>query len=271
MQAVRKLFTAGKALVAAIAICATAGSAKADLYLDVIDQFNQTSKSYALDIGSGANGSKTSSTSSDFNGFSVNYTVSSSQVGNRAVLSLDATVNATQLSSIRFVLRSNVGQSSSPVSNPTDGLYSPVAANGGAVFLFSTLTASGLASGDRITTYAGYTAYDGSTPGGIYTTPGAGMSPADQNYRAQYSASLNSNGSKTSNLFAFTQQAGTTSFDLSSISTDLQTAGTVSFRAQAIAVPETSGVVTALAGLPCLGMLVGFARRRALAGAAQTV
>lgn len=265
MNAVRKLFRPWKVLIAAVAICVSAAPARADLYLQVIDQSTGIDNQYHI---SGTGGSGTTGT--DFTGFTVNYVVSSDTTSG-ASLKLNATVDATAAKSLKFVLLSSSGTGSTPTANPTTGYFTtPLANDGQQLGLYSTVktSATDWVSGSSINTYAGYTAYDGSTAGGIYSTP------TDNAYKSGYSASLSSaNGSATSNVYLFNQTNGTTSFDLRSISTELQVgAGKVGFEAQAIAVPEPTGVLAALAGLPCLGLLVGFARRRrALATAASAV
>jgi len=261
MNAVRKLFTPWKALIAAVAICVSAAPARADLYLQVIDTTNDVSNQYHI---SGTGGSGT--TSSDFAGFSVDYVVSSATT-NGASLKLNATVNATEATNIKFVLLSSSGTGAAPTANATTGFFTtPLAGDGQQLGLYSTVktSATDWVSGSKISSYAGYTAYNGSTAGGIYSTP------TNNAYKNTYTVTDSTAGSsKTSSVYQFNQANGTTSFDLSSISTDLQVgAGKVGFEAQAIAVPEPTGVLAALAGLPCLGLLVGFARRRTALGTA---
>jgi hypothetical protein len=266
MNSVRKFFSPWKALIAAVAFCATTSAAKADLYLQITDVTGQAGPAI-VDLGASGGTGTTSAFSSE--GFTIKYTASESY-GNNASLTLSASVINTGMTSgnstvysagafkFQLVSSTTTGAVSSLPTSATSGFFSPaLVGSGQQIGLYSTLSTTDFVSGSKVTANSSYTGYNGSTAGGIQSiTPGG-----------SYSTSLNSgNSSSTGGIYKFNQAAGTTSFDLSSVSVDVQSgggsAGTVSFKASAIAMPEPSGIAAALAGLPCLGLLVGYARRR---------
>lgn len=265
MYSVRKLFSPWKALIAAVAFCATTSAAKADLYLQITDVTGQVGP-VIVDLGASGGSGTTTAFSSE--GFTIKYTATESY-GNSANLTLSASTintgvtsgNSTSYSAGAFkfqlVSSTTTGAVSSLPTNATSGFFSPaLTGSGQQVGLYSTLSTTDFVNGSKVTANSSYTGYNGSTAGGIQSvTPGG-----------SYSASLTSgNSSTTGSVYNFNQAAGTTSFDLSSVSVDVHSggsAGTVSFKASAIAMPEPSGIAAALAGLPCLGLVVGYARRR---------
>jgi hypothetical protein len=262
MNAVRRLFSPWKVLLAAFAICATAAPARADLYLKITDTSDPSNTPTTYHItGTGT------TTNTDFDGFTIKYSAATTQSAGHATLSLTASVINTggSIGSFRFELLTSSSTGSTPASNPTSGYFSgSVVGDGEHIKLFSTLSTTDFVSGSKVTANSSYTGYDGSTAGGIQTvTPGS----------SDKVSVTSGNSSATGGVTSFTQANGTTSFDLSSISTDVQSSGkgTVSFVATTVAMPEPSGTVAALAGLPCLGLLVGFARRRAQLRAAQVI
>lgn len=265
MNSVRKFFSPCKALIAAVAFCATTSAAKADLYLQITDVTGQAGPAL-VDLGASGGTGTTSAFSSE--GYTIKYTASesygnltlSASVINTGMTSGNSTIYSAGAFKFQLVSSTTTGAVSSLPTSATSGFFSPaIVGSGEQIGLYSTLSTTAFVSGSKVTANSSYTGYNGSTAGGIQSiTPGG-----------SYSTSLNSgNSSSTGQVYKFNQGTGTTSFDLSSVSVDVQSgggsAGTVSFKASAIAMPEPSGIAAALAGLPCLGLLVGYARRRSV-------
>jgi hypothetical protein len=229
MNRARRLLSPAKLLIAAIAICAAAPSAKADLFLEISDS---THAPTLVDLGpTGGTGTKT------FDGYTITYTASASSNS----LTLDASVK--NVSNTSSALSLNLFS-----SGTTGGYYSALP---GALTLSSTLDVKSISGTNSASTseLGGYTPYGGSTSSTSLVT------------------STNSTGSVTG---LPTPVTGGTSFDLSTgdmvsnaTGGALKTGATGHFVATTtVALPEPTGIAAALAGLPCLGMVLGFARRR---------
>jgi hypothetical protein len=270
MFALRKFFHPGRALLALVAVCAAAPAARADLYLEITDTSGQISP-VVIDLGTKGGSGTTSAFASE--GFSISYSgsaaLSETATGGSASLTLSATVTNIGTTSggtttytagtYRFELvSSSATGSQSSLPTTSSGYFSPPLVSGGQLLgLYSNLSTTNFVAGGKVTTNADYTSYNGSTAGGIQTVSTTGTGDG--------AAVTGANSSETGKLDTFTEAAGTSSFDLSSDTVDLQSsgAGKVSFTATStvIAVPEASGITAALAGLPCFGLLVGLVRR----------
>jgi len=251
MTAVRKLLTPWRVLIAAVAICATAPPAKAELYLTITDQ-SAGGQRTTIDV------NKTPSGKDTFDGYTFTYSVSSTQSATKDSISLTASLTANQdatAGNFKFTLFSSTAKDlASLPSSPTTGFFAPLGTTGTPLVLSTSLSTTQMSS-----TF-GSVASTGSYRG--FGTPGtvAGV----QSETNSTLTATSSGDQSTSTMFQ--QAAGTTSFNLKNSTVEVNSSGkgtSVQFTSTTtIALPEPSGVAAAMAGLPCLGLLVGFVRRR---------
>jgi len=254
MNAVRRLLTPWKVLIAAVVICSSASPAKADLFLDVFDN-NAPKHSIEVDVTTHPTG-----TTAVFP-YTFSYSVSSVNTASEQQVSMSVTIapksgltTAPPAADFTIKLFSSTASSIGGTPNqPKSGFFSPIGTAGTALTLTSTTSIDSLtASSGSVQGNAKYVGYDGSTKGGIQT-----VSTASQTQTGTGS---------TTNQSSFTEKSGTTSDDLSAIAVHVKKAagsGDLKFTTTAtLAMPEPSGVAAAMAGLPCLGLLVGLVRRR---------
>jgi hypothetical protein len=240
MKRVSRFLSPWKVLIAVVAIAASAPSARADVFLTVLDVNSNTTKTYDL----GANGTGNSDAnmlniSSDFAGYTIHVSYSQFISSTRASLTLNADVTGTN-GDFRFTLSSS--------NTASTGYFQTGPTVGGGLLQTTLVVDPGLTgSGVSVNTHSGYTAFSGGSPLGQVTDGTIGLSGS---------------GSKAGTAVGITFKP---SYDLSSVTVDARTGdtpSTVSFHATAaVALPEPSGVIAAFAGLPCVGMLLGYARR----------
>jgi len=247
MRIARRILSQWKVLVAAFAICAAAPSARADLTLNVA-AVGGNGPHTALLTGIGqADGSK----SGTFNlgaGYFLDYTISQTY---------DPSSPASQEIAYTAVLR------------PATSATSPVP-----LFVNYTLTSSGFTQPAplgpaTLTTYveADLTSSSASATGSISAVSQLNA-PVGPVTTLAY-ATADPAGMSGPNYHFFGSDSTDTGvtltpgYTLSSISGTMQSSGsTGTFRVvSTVALPEPSGVVAAFAGLPCMGALLGFARR----------
>jgi hypothetical protein len=222
--------TLGRALIAAVAICAAAPPAKADLL--TFSTQNGT-------ITSSATVSNNSTGTTTVGDFSVSYAVTDTLVNGTEMLSVAVTA-------VRNGTTGNLG---------TQQLGFDLSGGGYSVGSIGTLTStinigsSSKASGASAATTALYT--DAATAGPI--TQGSGAVTVTSTNSAPGSSSA-STGVNVNSPFTLETQGSLVKAAPGS---------TVSFTAtaQVHGVPEPSGAIAALAGMPCVGLLLGFARR----------
>jgi len=206
-------FSLGKVLIAAVAICAAAPTAKADLTLDFKSNGSETS----MTVIPGATGSGTV-----VGNFTISYAVTETFTNGVESLTLKVTAvkgsSATAANSLFYTL------SDANVTTPTSGGT-----------LTNTLSSSitGGAANQKVSSLA---TYQDSGNGTVTTTSSTALAGITTPYVLETSGQIlhAKNGSST----------------------------TFTSTASVIGVPEPSGVIAALAGLPCMGLVLGFARRR---------
>jgi hypothetical protein len=273
-------------LIAVVAIAASAAPAKADIYLAVSNQSAGGSTTYfnlSHAPGAGAftgTGSYTLSGTEIANlglsggNITVSYNNTTTNAGLAGSLSLGASVTSASgaaQTSLQFSLFSNsqslvgfnLGTFSNPVASPplslTSGIgaydtasVNPAFVNGKGV-LSSSLTnvsfSGGFFSLSASSTYLAHAAAPGGAYLGQQTDSGIGVSALNTANKSSAGVVINNVAPR---------------FDLESVEAivSLDAGTTVNFTATAqIAMPEPSGVIAAMAGLPCVGMLLGYARR----------
>lgn len=259
MFAARNILTPLGALIAIVAICATAPPARADLFLTITDQKSPNGTT-TIDVTKNASGTAT------VDSYSFAYSVSSAATKTSESVSLTATVSPASSSStpkanFELTLFSSTATSVSDIAaSPKSGLFSPLGTTGSNLTLTNTSSIGSVtAKSASLSSQAGYTAYNGNTAGGIQTK---------MTSKATLSGGAGSTGSQSS-VLDFNQKKNTSSYDISGMAVVVkQGAGGGSFTftntAKIALLPEPSGVAAALAGLPCLGLLVGVVRRRRL-------
>lgn len=259
MRSVRFTSTPLGVLIAIVAIGTTAPAAKADLAGDTISFSDGTGASYSLTFGSAFHQTSFSGTATlPGSDFSVSYTVSD-------------TYNAaskTELLSVTATVVDSIG-----AGGGTDTLsYSLVSGNtkyslpsSGPASLTTTLAASNwMTSGSSTSNSASlsgasstYTPKTGSVVSN--TTSGIGLGHNSTETSSSSISSLTQYGLGVSGSETVTVAGNTGTFTTSS---------TFTASAKVHAVPEPSGVIAALAGLPFMVLVLGFARR--LRGASET-
>lgn len=258
MFAVRKILTPWRALIATVVICATAPPARADLFLTITN--NNGPGSTTIDLGnSGGSGTTTVA------GYSFAYDVTSSPntaSNHSASIGLDLTVTSTKTGTGNFTV--DLFSATNSSGNTSSGVFTPgVGSTGSSLQLTNSSSIKSLtASSGSLTTSGDYTAYNGNTTGGI---------DSETTGTTSFSNTKGQTSTGTSNA-SFSQVSGTSSFDLSADSSTVSITGKgkievtskTTVTTNVATVPEPSGVAAAMAGLPCLGLLVGFARRRRL-------
>jgi len=255
MTAFRKFVTPWKVLIAVVAICATAPPVKADLTLSFTDKdgkafTDQSSSATTYSVSNGSTGTV------NFDGLTIKYTVTDAYSSATATHSLAVKFDVTTPS-----------QTSGNVKKDD--------------FLWTLSGTNYTAPGNGPATLQALLKVDSSSLG----TSNANDYLQLRNIRAEYdsgsttkkttkidwdSTQSNPYGEYTSNKKNITVNPP---YSLAALGGEfVRTKGsshgtdssTISFTAtaQVIGVPEPSGVAMALAGLPCLGLVVGFARRR---------
>lgn len=246
-----RMLTPWKALIAVVAIFATTQSAKADLYLTITEATNP---------GNTITVNTSSSNHTTLSGYTFDYTATTSPLTGPTgrQVSLDATVTSNGTFRLfNLTLFSSTSNGLTPADTPataTSGLFSAIGSSGTPLYLSSSLDVQAISgSGSSVSTSAAYDGY------------GGGIRLQHQDQAAPLFGT--STGSQNSGKTAFNQAPGTTSFNLSSMSIDVQNTGAagsqIHFISTAtVALPEPSGVAAAVAGLPFMGLLVGLMRRR---------
>ena len=226
----------GKALIAVMAIGLAASSAKADLAVTFQD-VTSGGTTYTQSIGGLSNGSTGAISVGDFTG---TYTVHYTDVNGYQAVSLDIT--ATNNSSTSSDLRSIVSNGS--VTTP-----SSIVGTSATLGAFVNVTGSTQTAGSMVTEEATYIPGTGSS---VSTSTGVMLSAGSETGSASSSTSIPSLAS---------------SYELDGFNVDYSANGrsTISYSAGAFVAPEPSGIAAAMAGLPCMGALLGFVRRRRLA------
>jgi hypothetical protein len=289
MKRVSRFLSPWKVLIAVVAIAASAPSAKADIFLEVVRQgvgggtafydlttAGATSSGTALNITNGTNGAGLNMGAQTI---SVFYAIP--LTGSRQSLSMTATVNSDG-----FGANYNFRLLSSSVTNPSGFTQGQATAPGGVSFtdapsgsggtgLFtspgSVNSPSFLSSSLSGVTYSGNSGFTLIATSGYYgygtnntaSNPGGGVFDNVGATIALVStpggvAGLSANGTPV----AVGPRA--TSYDLASVDTTVSfnAGSTLTFTSTAaLSLPEPSGVIAAFAGLPCVGMLLGYARR----------
>jgi hypothetical protein len=207
-------FSLGKVLIAAVAICAAAPTAKADLTLDFTSNGSTTSMSITpTATGSGL----------VVGNFTVSYAVSETYTNGVESLSVQVTAvkgnggTSANASALAYSL------TDTNVTTPPDG---GTLKNG--------LTSSFTNGGTNQTASSLATYQDGN--GTINTTTSASIPGINTPYVLETSGQVRHAANGSTSTFTST--------------------------ASVIGVPEPTGVIAALAGLPCMGLVIGFARRR---------
>jgi hypothetical protein len=257
MFAVRNLFTPWRVLIATVVICAAAQPARADLFLSIMNDNGPGSKTIDLTT-SGLTGT------TSVGGYTFGYTASSTSSASGATIDLSkltVTSPSTATSSTTGKFDVSLYTATNSSGSTSSGVFTtPVTSTGGNIMLTNTSTIS-TPSGvtGSLSSSGSYTAYNGTTVGGIDTEPTGTSSTSIANKHG-------GSGSLT-NVANYPQVSGTSSYDLTSSATVSITGkgtGTFSNKTTVSALPEPSGVAAMMAGLPCLGLLAGFARRRRL-------
>lgn len=228
-------FTLGKVLIAAVAICAAAPSAKADLAtLNLTSEGSTTTATFNLSAGPG------SGANVQVGDFTISYKVTEQFVNGTESLSFQVTSvtkgNSTQTGAGTLIY----SLTDSSVSNPASG-------TGTLVNSLSSGSFGGAGANQKVTANASYSDFvNGSSP-----------SPSPLSFTGGSSGSSTSHSAISSINTPYTLQT-------SGALTNVKNGSSGSFTATASVVdaPEPSAVIAALAGLPCMGLLVGFARRR---------
>jgi hypothetical protein len=216
----RVRFNLGGALIAVVAICAAAPSAKADLL--------------SID---GVLVSGSSGTFSDAN-FSGTYKVTDTYVGGTETLAV--TITATSLKSSGAPLTYDlIGQAAGYAVPPGSNTLT-------STFAIANSTKATGGSGANTADYFGTNNLDSEIRSSGSATPGGPTGSG---------SSSNSVGLFHATNFTLETKGGF----IGGITKN----GTITFTAtsQVHGVPEPSAVISALAGLPCVGLLLGFARR----------
>lgn len=229
------------ALIAVVAIAATAQPAKADLYLTITDQFT------GQVVGSQTLTSSSMSGQVVFEGWTFDYSGTVTDTATKKAITLDASVTGDGTLRVWNIKLSTDMSSGTPTS---PGMFAGFTGPGaGQLELSSSLTTTSVPAGSSVSTSGAFYGFNG-TSNQVVNGSGVSLSTVD---------------TKAGPTTYF--QNMSTSFDLTSISIDVQNVGpagsTVSFvSTTAVALPEPSGVVAAFAGLPCMGLLVRLVRRR---------
>jgi hypothetical protein len=253
MKRICRIPVLGKVLIAVAAICASTQSARADLYLTVSElQGITVVNTQSYDI-SGTSGS--GNTGNTFGGFTISYSVSQPSTFNSQSVLLTSTISSSGSATAAFSMSLSSTIGGSP-TNATTGLFTAPGSAGAHLGLSSSLTeisSSGFTG--SITNQAGFTSYNGTVVGGVQTVTDSGETLTGVGTASTNPTQLTQVGS-TFNLSAMTVEIGTV------------TAGSsTSFSAEAtVALPEPSGMIAAMAGLPCMGLLLGMVHRRKSSG-----
>lgn len=224
----RRFVTWGKALIAVVAIGAAASPAKADLTL-YFQEGNSYQGSFTVQ-----NGSTGSINIGDFTG---TYSVTASNTSAGVVQTLNI-----------FNLKNNSSSAATFIANLQGTNYNTFAGGSAVLQAFTNVTSSTGASGSSVTDDSQYN-------GGTSDTQ----------------ATVNLSGSTTTGSASSSTTIGTvgSNYYLRAYNTNANVTGggTISYSVTAAIVPEPSGIVAAMAGLPCVGALLGFVRRRRVVAA----
>jgi hypothetical protein len=214
-------FSLGKVLIAAIAICAAAPSAKADLDLTFSSPNGPTTSMTVSPTASG--------TGLVVGNFTIDYKVSETFQNGVETLTLEITRAVNNGTSTKPGSNSlNFRLSDTDVTTPTAGTTLKNTLSG--------VTITGGGANQKVTNAATYTDYEGVYPNGLPTTTSTSIGGFSTPYELTTSGQISVAAVGSNTTFTST--------------------------AQVIGVPEPSAVIAAMAGLPCMGLVVGFARRR---------
>jgi hypothetical protein len=257
---IRRLLVPWRALIAVAAIAASASSARAEIYLRVTD--TSSTNSVIFDVGTGASGTFSIAGGSMpvGNPGLANVTITGNWSNVTAALSqsltMTATVNATAVTAGNSVgLSLTLFSSTSAVPAPPGsgiGVYSLPSLTGGSASLLSRMSGVSLDAGTgsfSLQTSANYYGYGSGT---LFANT-ASASVDETNF-----AGAAGTTTRTAGIATLAPK-----FDIASIDSNVSVLGgqKVTFTSTAVVMPEPSGVAAVFAGLPCVGMLIGYARR----------
>jgi hypothetical protein len=256
MRSFRRFFNPWKVLIAAVAICASAAPARADLNLTITDSNGTTELSKAVSNGSTG--------TVQFSGFDITYTVidKSTATGTKSAPTITSDLGVTFTVTTAATPSGTATTSDSFKWNLSGTDLKAPAGSTGSATIESLLNVASDSFGNtnkadtlKLNNLRGKFTSDGNstTSNSVNWTNTQGPG----NYNANTSSVTMGSTYKLSDQGAFVYKVkGGTGTKSSSSITFTSTTRVVA------AVPEPSGLLAAAAGLPCLGMLVGFVRLR---------